>query len=75
MASCQHNVCEQCKQYLNAIDLRQAKEEVMISLERLFTLDIDAQAQQYGYGCGEKRGTKVKRDEGSEGQHTRGGVR
>ena len=43
-------VCEQCKQYLKTIDLRQAKEEVMMPLERLFTLGIDIQAREYGYG-------------------------
>ncbi len=42
-------VCEQCKRYLKAIDLRQAKSEVLIPLERLLTLDLDAQAQEYGY--------------------------
>ncbi len=43
-------VCEQCTQYLKAIDLRQAKEEVIMLAERLFTLGIDAQARDYGYG-------------------------
>ncbi len=42
-------VCEQCKHYLKTIDLRQAKSEVLIPLERLFTLDIDRQAQEDGY--------------------------
>ena len=50
-------VCEQCKQYLKAIDLRQAKEEIKIPLERLFTLDIDMQARELGYG-GNKPDTK-----------------
>ncbi len=46
-------VCEQCKRYLKAIDLRRAKSEVLLPLERLLTLDIDAQAQEYGYNpCG-----------------------
>ena len=46
-------VCEQCKQYLKAIDLRQAKSEVLIPLERLLALHIDKQAQEYGYSpCG-----------------------
>ena len=45
-------VCEQCTQYLKAIDLRQAKEEVVVPAERLFTLGIDAQARDYGYGSG-----------------------
>ena len=42
-------VCEQCKHYLKAIDLRQAEEGVLMPLERLFTLDIDRQAQEDGY--------------------------
>ena len=42
-------VCEQCKRYLKAIDLRQAKSEVLLPLERLYTLDIDRQAQEHGY--------------------------
>ena len=47
-------VCEQCKRSLKAIDLRQAKSEVLIPLERLLTLDIDAQAKEYGYiPCGQ----------------------
>ncbi len=54
-------VCEQCKQYLKAIDLRQAKSEVLLPLERLFTLHVDRQAQEYGYSpCGKAR-AKVKR--------------
>ncbi len=42
-------VCDQCQQYLKAIDLRKTEEEVIISLERLFTLGIDVQAQEHGY--------------------------
>lgn len=42
-------VCEQCKKYIKAIDLRNAKEEVLLPLERLFTLDMDRQAQEKGY--------------------------
>ena len=42
-------VCEKCKRYLKAIDLRQAKLEVLLPLERLYTLDIDTQARQQGY--------------------------
>lgn len=43
------HVCEQCKHYLKTIDLRQAKTEVLIPLERLFTLDMDTQAREQGY--------------------------
>lgn len=42
-------VCEKCKRYLKAIDLRQAEAEVLLPLERLYTLDIDRQAQEQGY--------------------------
>ena len=42
-------VCEQCKHYLKTVDLRQAKSEVLIPLERLLTLDMDRQAQEQGY--------------------------
>lgn len=42
-------VCEQCKRYLKAVDLRQAKAEVLPPLERLYTLDLDRQAQERGY--------------------------
>ncbi|HEX76609.1 MAG TPA: formate dehydrogenase accessory protein FdhE [Dehalococcoidia bacterium] len=42
-------VCEQCKHYLKTIDLRQAKSEVLIPLERMYTLDIDKQARELGY--------------------------
>ena len=46
-------VCEHCKHYLKAIDLRKAERGVLIPLERLLTLEIDAQARKYGYlGCG-----------------------
>jgi len=57
-------VCEQCKQYLKAIDLRQAESEVSLPLERLLTLDLDAQAQERGYspcssGSARSRGDKA----------------
>lgn len=42
-------VCEKCKRYLKAIDLRLAKDEVLLSLERLSTLDLDRQAKEQGY--------------------------
>lgn len=42
-------ICEQCKHYLKAIDLRQTKSEVLVPLERLYTLDLDKQAQEKGY--------------------------
>ena len=42
-------LCDQCKHYLKTVDLRKAKSEVLIPLERVLTLDIDRQAQEYGY--------------------------
>jgi FdhE protein len=42
-------VCDKCKRYLKTIDMRQAKSEVLITLERLYTLDIDKQAREQGY--------------------------
>ncbi len=42
-------VCEQCHRYLKTIDLRKAEETVLIPLERLLTLEIDAQARGLGY--------------------------
>ena len=42
-------VCEQCRYYLKAIDLRRAKYEVLLPLERFLTLDIDTQAHKEGY--------------------------
>ncbi len=42
-------VCEQCKHYLKAIDLRQAEAEVLFPLERFYTVDMDRQAQEQGY--------------------------
>ncbi len=47
-------VCERCKRYLKAIDLRQAKSEVLLPLERFYTLDLDAQAQRQGYSLYDK---------------------
>ncbi|MCK4273244.1 MAG: formate dehydrogenase accessory protein FdhE [Dehalococcoidales bacterium] len=43
-------VCEQCKCYLKAVDLRKSEPEILLPLERFYTLDLDAQAREYGYG-------------------------
>jgi len=45
-------ICDNCHQYLKAIDLRKAKSEVLLPLERLFTLPLDAQSQELGYKPG-----------------------
>jgi FdhE protein len=45
-------VCEQCRTYIKAIDLRRTESEVLLPLERMMTLDMDRQAQEKGYKCG-----------------------
>ncbi len=52
-------VCEKCRRYLKAIDLRRAESEVLLPLERFLTVGIDAQAQRQGYSPG----AKARRDE------------
>ena len=46
-------VCEKCKGYIKAVDLREAKTEVLLPLEWITTLDLDRQATELGYGAGE----------------------
>jgi FdhE protein len=53
-------ICEQCKCYLKAIDLRKAESEVLLPLERFYTLDIDSQAREYGYHLCPKPAVKIK---------------
>lgn len=45
-------VCEQCHKYIKTIDLRHTESEVPLPLERIFTLDMDRQAQEKGYKPG-----------------------
>ena len=47
-------VCEKCKRYLKTIDLRQVDSEVLLPLERLYTLDLDRQAKERGYSASDK---------------------
>jgi FdhE protein len=42
-------VCEKCKRYLKAIDLRKTEAEIMMPLERILTLDMDRQALDQNY--------------------------
>jgi FdhE protein len=42
-------VCEQCRTYIKAIDLRCAEGEVFLPFERVMTLDLDKQGQEKGY--------------------------
>lgn len=45
-------VCEQCRTYIKAIDLRHTEAEVLLPLERVLTLDMDSQGQEKGYRPG-----------------------
>jgi hypothetical protein len=42
-------VCDNCQHYLKTVDLRVARPDTLIPLERLITLEIDIQARDYGY--------------------------
>ncbi|OGO21329.1 MAG: hypothetical protein A2144_00655 [Chloroflexi bacterium RBG_16_50_9] len=53
-------VCEQCKCYLKAIDLRKAQSEILPPLERIYTLDLDTQARERGYHSCQKPAVKSK---------------
>ncbi len=53
-------VCERCRHYLKAIDLRQTEDEVLMPLERFLTLDLDIQAHKDRYNPGRV----VKQDDG-----------
>jgi len=57
-------VCEKCRRYLKAIDLRQTEAEVLLPLERFYTLDIDRQAQEQGYSPDDKT-AKAKKPKSS----------
>ena len=45
-------ICEQCRCYIKAIDLRRSEGEVLFPLERILTLDLDRQAHEAGYEPG-----------------------
>lgn len=42
-------VCQECRRYLKTIDLRKAKEEILLPAERVTTIAMDAAARQEGY--------------------------
>jgi len=50
-------LCEECRSYVKAIDLRLAGPDTSLFVERIITMDIDSQAQQAGYkrGCDEPK--------------------
>jgi FdhE protein len=41
--------CDKCHTYLKAIDLRKTEDEVLLPLERIYTIDLDIQARKQGY--------------------------
>ena len=53
-------VCERCKCYLKAVDLRKTEAEVPLPLERLYTIDLDTQAVGKGYHSCQKTAAKRK---------------
>lgn len=42
-------VCEKCRRYIKAIDLRKTEADVLLPLERILTLDLDRQAHESNY--------------------------
>jgi FdhE protein len=42
-------VCEKCRRYIKAIDLRKTEAKVLLPLERILTLDLDRQAYESNY--------------------------
>lgn len=60
-------VCEKCRTYLKAIDLRRTELEVLLPLEPTMTLDMDRQAQEQGYKPGPSKasGMTTPQSEGS----------
>lgn len=51
-------VCDRCRGYLKAIDVRRSQSEVLLPLEWISTLDMDRQACDMGYVAGELTGTR-----------------
>ena len=45
-------ICEECRSYIKAIDLRRTEAEVLLPLERIATVDLDRQAEEAGYKAG-----------------------
>ncbi len=54
------HVCKQCKCYLKTIDLRKTETEILLPLERLYTIDLDSQAKDHGYSPCQKPAAKNK---------------
>lgn len=45
-------VCEQCKTYIKSIDMRKDDNSIPLRLQKIFTIDMDIQAQQDGFNPG-----------------------
>jgi FdhE protein len=45
-------VCDKCRTYLKAVDLRNVETDIFLPLERLMTYDMDRQGQEMGYQPG-----------------------
>ena len=45
-------ICERCRTYIKAVDLRSSETDVLPPLERMMTLDMDRQARDRGYRRG-----------------------
>ena len=45
-------LCEECKSYIKAVDLRKAAPKATVAVESLTTVSLDAQAQEKGYHRG-----------------------
>lgn len=43
------HVCEKCRRYIKAVDLRKTEAEILLPLERVLTLDMDRQAYELKY--------------------------
>jgi len=45
-------ICQKCRTYLKALDLRKTEAEILLPLERALTADLDRQGQEKGYKAG-----------------------
>jgi len=45
-------VCEECRKYIKAIDMRATEDKILFPIERILTINIDNQAREEGYEPG-----------------------
>lgn len=45
-------ICEECRSYIKAIDLRRTESEILLPLERVLTIEMDEQGRDKGYKAG-----------------------